>query len=166
MEEVVLVDELDQEIGTMEKIEAHRKGALHRAFSILLFNSKGEVLLQKRALTKYHSAGLWTNTCCSHPKPGESMQNAVRRKLMHEMGIDLLPTYSHKFIYKINLGDLIEHEVDHIYVGKFDGQPTINKEEAEDWKYMGTKEIRTDILVNPDRYSHWFKLIMEHLNTG
>ena len=83
---------------------------------------------------------------------------------MQEMGIDLLPTYSHKFLYRIQLGELIEHEVDHIYIGKFDGQPTINKEEAEDWKYMGTKEIRTDILANPDRYSHWFKLIMEHLN--
>ena len=108
MEEVVLVDELDQEIGTMEKIEAHRKGALHRAFSILLFNSKGEVLLQKRALTKYHSAGLWTNTCCSHPKPGESMQNAVRRKLMHEMGI--APNHPNIFFSQLyGMGDNISY---------------------------------------------------------
>lgn len=162
MEQVVLVNESDQEIGTMEKMEAHRTGTLHRAFSILLFNSKGEVLLQKRARTKYHSGGLWTNTCCSHPWPGESMLVAVRRKLIHEMGIDVVPTYSHKFIYRSPLGELTEYELDHVYVGQFNGKPRINQEEVEDWKYMGAEEIQKDIVKNPDFYSFWFKLIMRH----
>ncbi len=162
MDQVVLVDASDEEVGTMEKMEAHQKGALHRAFSILLFNSKGEVLLQKRAKTKYHSGGLWTNTCCSHPRPGEPMQSAVRRQLIHEMGIDLPTTFSHKFIYRSSLGSLTEYEMDHVYFGKFDGNPIINKDEVEDWKYMGTREIREDMRKNPGTYSFWFKLIMEH----
>ncbi len=162
MDQVVLVDASDQEVGSMEKMEAHQKGVLHRAFSILLFNSKGEVLLQKRAKTKYHSGGLWTNTCCSHPRPGEPMHSAVRRQLIHEMGIDLEATFSHKFIYRSALGTLTEYELDHVYFGKFDGKPIINKEEVEDWKYMGTREIREDMRQNPELYSFWFKMIMEH----
>ena len=162
MELVILVDASDQEVGTMEKIEAHQTGALHRAFSILLFNSKGQLLLQKRAKSKYHSGGLWSNTCCSHPRPGEPMQSAVRRQLIHEMGIDLPTTYSHKFIYRSSLGAMTEYELDHVYFGKFDGKPIINKEEVEDWKYMGTREIRENMRKNPELYSFWFKMIMEH----
>ncbi len=147
----------------MEKLEAHQKGVLHRAFSILLFNSKGELLLQKRSKTKYHSAGLWTNTCCSHPLPGETMADATRRKLKQEMGIDLQPEFSYKFIYKANLdGNLIEYEYDHVFIGSFEGTPVINKEEVEEWKYCELSSLRADIKKNPEVYTFWFKLIIDH----
>jgi len=121
---VILVDESDHELGSMEKMEAHRKGVLHRAFSVLLFNSKGEVLLQKRSASKYHSAGLWTNTCCSHPKPAENIDIAVRRRLQEEMGIDSNPEFAYKFIYKTTLdNNLTEHELDYVFIGTFDGEP-------------------------------------------
>lgn len=163
MEHVILVDDQDNPIGTMEKLEAHQKGVLHRAFSILLFNSKGELLLQKRSKTKYHSAGLWTNTCCSHPLPGETMADATRRKLKQEMGIDLQTEFAYKFIYKANLdGNLIEHEYDHVFVGSFEGRPTINTEEVEEWKFTEIKPLREDIRKNPQAYTAWFKLIIDH----
>jgi isopentenyl-diphosphate delta-isomerase len=163
MEHIILVDERDEAIGTMEKMEAHRKGILHRAFSILLFNSKGEVLLQKRAKEKYHSGGLWTNTCCSHPHPDETMQQATRRKLRQEMGIDLQPEFAYKFIYKAFLDhDLIEYEYDHVFIGQFEGEPAINKDEVEDWKFVDLQELREDAKRNPERYTHWFKLILNH----
>lgn len=163
MEEIILVDEFDNEIGTMEKMEAHRKGLLHRAFSVLLFNSRGELLLQKRAKNKYHSGGLWTNTCCSHPLPQESIQEAARRRLNEEMGIDLLPTFAFKFIYKTDLDKkLIEHEYDHVYVGIYDGTPAINKDEVEEWKFMNLNSLRQDIMRSPESYTSWFKLIMNH----
>jgi len=137
MESVVLVDEHDNAVGIMEKMEAHQKGLLHRAFSILLFNNKGEMLLQKRASQKYHSGGLWTNTCCSHPLPGETMTNATSRKLKQEMGIDTNIEFAFKFIYKSPLDkDLVEHEFDHVFIGTFNGTPSINKEEVEDWKFI------------------------------
>lgn len=161
MDAVILVDDRDVEIGTMEKLEAHRKGELHRAISVFVFNSKGELLLQRRAQQKYHSGGLWTNTCCSHPMPGEPSEKAAKRRLREEMGIDLSPEFSHKFIYKIDLdNDLIEHEYDHVFKAVYDGQPTVNKEEVEDWKYIDLNSLRADMDVNPDRYTHWFKLIM------
>lgn len=163
MEKIILVDESDNEIGTMEKMEAHRKGVLHRAFSVLLLNSQGELLLQKRAKNKYHSGGLWTNTCCSHPLPHESIQDAARRRLKQEMGIDLLPTFAFKFIYKTNLDQsLIEHEFDHVYVGVFDGIPMINKDEVEEWKFMSLDSLRNDIKQFPESYTPWFKMIINH----
>jgi isopentenyl-diphosphate delta-isomerase len=163
MEKVILVDEEDRVIGSMDKMEAHRKGILHRAFSILVFNSKGEVLLQKRAKNKYHSGGLWTNTCCSHPAPGESMGNATRKRLKHEMGIDLQPEFGYTFIYESQLDQgLIEHELDYVYTGIFDGVPDINKDEVEDWKFVNIKSLRDDIGRHPERYTVWFKLIMNH----
>lgn len=163
MEHVILVDQHDNALGTMEKMEAHQKGVLHRAFSILLFNSKGEVLLQKRALTKYHSGGLWTNTCCSHPLPGESMEDATQRKLKHEMGIDVSTEFAYKFIYQAPLDkNLIEHEYDHVFIGTFDGVPSINTEEVEAWKYVDLTTLRNDIRKNPEAYTYWFKLIMSH----
>jgi isopentenyl-diphosphate Delta-isomerase len=163
MEHVVLVDDQDNPIGSMEKLEAHQKGVLHRAFSILLFNSKGELLLQKRAKTKYHSAGLWSNTCCSHPLPGESMADATRRKLKQEMGIDLQPEFAYKFIYKANLdGNLIEHEYDHVFIGSFDGTPVFNIDEVEDWKFIEMKPLRVEIQKYPQVYTAWFKLIIDH----
>jgi isopentenyl-diphosphate delta-isomerase len=161
MEKVVLVDKHDNAIGTMEKMEAHHRGALHRAFSVLLFNAEGKVLLQKRSRNKYHSAGLWTNTCCSHPQPGEQMDDATKRRLREEMGIDADPKFAYKFIYKTQLeGELIEHEYDYVFVGKFNGEPVINKAEVEDWKYADLNWLRKDISENPDHYTFWFKLII------
>ena len=163
MEHVILVDQDDNAIGTMEKLEAHRKGVLHRAFSILLFNSKGELLLQKRSRSKYHSSGLWTNTCCSHPLPDELMLQATRRKLKQEMGIDLQTEFVYKFIYKAILEKgLIEHEYDHVYIGNYDGTPEINPEEVEDWKFIQINSLRADIKKNPKAYTSWFKLIVDH----
>jgi isopentenyl-diphosphate delta-isomerase len=162
MEEVILVDEQDREIGTMEKLAAHQQGKLHRAFSILIFNSRGELMLQQRAMDKYHSGGLWTNTCCSHPRPGESAIEAGRRKLVQEMGFDSELTYSHKFIYKVELdNNLIEHEWDHVLIGYYDGEPAINKDEALNWKFIGIDELRKDVVNNPQDYTLWFKIILE-----
>jgi len=163
MEHVILVDEHDNEVGTMEKLEAHQKGVLHRAFSVLLFNTKGEVLLQKRAKSKYHSGGLWTNTCCSHPLPGESTRDATRRKLNQEMGIDLQPEFVYKFIYNASLDkDLTEHELDHVFIGTYDGDPIINTDEVEDWKYIDVAALRMDMKKNPGHYTAWFTLMMNH----
>lgn len=163
MDYVILVDEQDREIGTMEKMEAHRKGLLHRAFSVLLFNSHGELLLQQRALSKYHSGGLWTNTCCSHPMPGESVQDAARRKLLQEMGIDLLPEFAFKFIYKTDLNNnLTEYEFDHVLIGLFDGQPRPNPIEAQDWKLVKLENVKVDILNHPELYTYWFKAIINN----
>jgi len=163
MEHVILVDEEDSEIGTMEKMEAHRNGRLHRAFSVLLFNSKGEILLQKRSSEKYHSAGLWTNTCCSHPKPGERMEEAVRRRLKEEMGIDVQPDYVYKFLYRVKLNsDLTEHELDYVYVGQFNEKPVVNVHEVEDWKYAHPALIKKDMLQNSQSYTYWFRLILHH----
>lgn len=163
MEKVILVDEQDKAIGAMDKMEAHRRGILHRAFSILIFNSKGEVLLQKRSKNKYHSGGLWTNACCSHPTPHESIDQTTRKRLKHEMGIDLQPDFAYKFIYKSQLDkNLIEHELDYVYRGIFDGVPAVNHEEVEDWKFINIKSLRADLDQHPDRYTVWFKLIMNH----
>ena len=163
MEHVILVDQDDTAIGTMEKLEAHRKGVLHRAFSILLFNSKGELLLQKRSRLKYHSSGLWTNTCCSHPLPDEPMEQATHRKLKQEMGIDLQTEFAYKFIYQATMDKgLIEHECDHVYIGTFDGIPKINPEEVEDWKFIEMISLRADIKKKPEAYTSWFKLILDH----
>lgn len=145
----------------MEKLEAHRLGKLHRAFSVLLFNPKGEMLLQKRSASKYHSGGLWTNACCSHPQPGEPMKAALQRKLKQEMGIDLLPDFAFKFHYRAELDNgLIENEVDHVYSGVFDGKPLSNPEEVESWKFENLETIRQRMLSNPEDYTAWFKLII------
>ncbi|MGC1243345.1 MAG: isopentenyl-diphosphate Delta-isomerase [Chryseosolibacter sp.] len=163
MEHVILVDVNDKVVGTMEKMEAHRKGVLHRAFSVILFNDAGKLLLQKRSKSKYHSSGLWTNTCCSHPLPGETMDAATRRRLKQEMGIDLQPTFSHRFIYKADLDHgLTEHELDHVYIGTFNGSPDINQKEVEDWKYVDLQSLKQDMRQNPSDYTAWFKLIVNH----
>ena len=161
MEQVILVDENDNETGTMEKMEAHRKGVLHRAFSVLIFNSKGEMLIQKRAKTKYHSAGLWTNTCCSHPRPGESIDVAAQRRLKEEMGIDVSPVLSHKFIYKVELeNNLSEHELDYVLTGKFDGDPQPNPTEVDDWRFVSLPDLEKEISNKPKGFTHWFKIIL------
>ena len=163
MEEIILVDEQDNAIGTMEKMEAHRKGVLHRAFSVVLFNSNGELLLQKRANNKYHSGGQWTNTCCSHPIPGETISDAAQRRLRHEMGINLKPEFAFKFIYRTPLDkSLIEHELDHVFIGTFDGTPVINKDEVSEWKFMSLSELKNDMERSPEIYTVWFRLIVNH----
>lgn len=162
IESVILVDEQDNEIGSIEKLEAHRKGLLHRAFSVLLFNSKGEILLQKRSAQKYHSAGLWTNTCCSHPRPGERIEEAVRRRLQEEMGIDIQPEYAYKFLYKVRFEDLTEYEFDHVYVGQFNDEPNPNANEVQSWKYENLDLLKKDTLRNPETYTYWFRLILDH----
>ncbi len=163
MEQVILVDENDIEIGTMEKMEAHQKGLLHRAFSVLIFNSKGEMLLQQRSVEKYHSGGLWTNACCSHPRPGESIEDAGKRKLYQEMGFTCNLNYSHKFIYRVEFDNqLTEHEWDHVLIGFYDEVPNINLNEAKSWKYESLQAIRSDAIQNPDKYTSWFKIILSH----
>jgi len=163
MEHVILVDKDDNELGSMEKMEAHRKGVLHRAFSVILFNSKGEMLLQKRSSGKYHSAGLWTNTCCSHPKPNESMETAIHRRLKEEMGIDVPLKFAYTFVYKVALdNELTEHELDHVYIGSFDGEPAINKHEVESWKFIDRASLKAEILKHPENFTHWFNLMLSH----
>lgn len=167
MDQVILVDKMDNAIGTMEKMEAHEKGLLHRAFSIFVFNQHGEMLMQQRASHKYHSGGLWTNTCCSHPRPHESLEEATHRRLMEEMGFDCDLEKAFSFIYKTTLDKgLSEHELDHVFIGYFDEEPIINPEEVENWKYMHPEKIRLDIINNPDDYTVWFKIAFEEvLNT-
>ncbi|MCE7864134.1 MAG: isopentenyl-diphosphate Delta-isomerase [Bacteroidetes bacterium CHB5] len=167
MEEVILVDEHDREIGTLEKMAAHQQGKLHRAFSVLIFNRSGQLLLQQRAINKYHSGGLWTNTCCSHPKPGEDILDAGRRKLMQEMGIDCTLTFSHKFLYKAELdNNLIEHELDHVLVGFYDVEPRINPDEVMNWKFDSLNEIKQNVRLQPEDYTSWFKLILQQPELG
>jgi len=160
---VILVDENDNEIGYLDKLQAHQKGVLHRAFSILIFNSKGEFILQKRAANKYHSAGLWSNTCCSHPKPNETMVDAVQRRLKEEMGIECETNFAYKFKYQTDLdNDLIEHELDYVFVGVCDDRPAINALEVAECKFISLAEIRKDLIKNPEAYTFWFKEIINH----
>jgi isopentenyl-diphosphate delta-isomerase len=165
MEYVILVDENDQEIGQMEKMEAHEKGLLHRAFSIFLFNDQNELLLQQRAHSKYHSGGLWTNTCCSHPRAGESVLKASDRRLVEEMGIAAKMQPKFHFIYRAELdNELTEHELDHVVFGKFNGEPNINPDEVAAWKYVSMKEIEKDMEVNPEKYTAWFRIVFDEVH--
>ncbi len=160
-----MVDSEDQEIGRMEKLEAHTLGMLHRAISVIVINSKGEILLQRRALDKYHSPGLWTNTCCSHPYPGEATTAAAGRRLNEEMGMSCQPEFLFKFEYRTRFNNgLIEHEMDHVYVCYSDETPTLNPCEAIDWKYMSLAALKADISNSPQRYTYWFKRIIERLS--
>ncbi|MCX6767309.1 MAG: isopentenyl-diphosphate Delta-isomerase [Candidatus Micrarchaeota archaeon] len=164
MEQVVLVDEKDREIGTGEKMAVHREGKLHRAFSIFVFNSKGELMIHRRAKEKYHSGGLWTNTCCSHPRPGEKLEEAVHRRLKEEMGLDCPLKEVFHFVYKVKFGNgLFEHELDHVFTGKYDGNPKPDPEEVEDWKWVGMLELEKDVKKNPDNYTYWFKAALPKL---
>jgi isopentenyl-diphosphate delta-isomerase len=165
MEEVILVDHNDQEIGVMEKMEAHRLGLLHRAFSVILFNNHNEILLQQRAFSKYHSPGLWTNTCCSHPRPGESTDAGAVRRLEEEMGIQCALKSVFNFKYWVDLENgLYEHEVDHVYLGQFSGEPEINRDEVAAWKYMDFNTIRLDVAANPDDYTFWFRILVQKIS--
>ncbi|PKP51845.1 MAG: isopentenyl-diphosphate delta-isomerase [Bacteroidetes bacterium HGW-Bacteroidetes-1] len=161
---VVLVDRNDLELGLMKKMDAHINAMLHRAFSIFIFNSKGEMLLQQRALNKYHSPGLWTNTCCSHPRSGESLQQATSRRLLEEMGMHCEMNKAFDFIYKADVGQgLTEHEFDHVFIGYSDMSPVINKEEVENWKYVNIDAIKADMSKNPDIYTVWFRIAFDQL---
>ena len=161
-EQVILVNEKDEPIGLMGKMEAHEKGLLHRAFSVFIFNSKQEVLLQQRAACKYHSPNLWTNTCCSHPRAGETNQQAGERRLQEEMGLQVPLQEVFSFIYKAPFDNgLTEHEYDHVLVGYSDAQPQINPEEVASWKWLSLEAIKEDILQAPERYTAWFKIIFE-----
>jgi isopentenyl-diphosphate delta-isomerase len=156
-EQVILVNEQDEPLGTMEKLEAHRKGVLHRAFSIFIFNSKGEMLLQQRAFSKYHSGGLWTNACCSHPAPGEDVAAAANRRLKEEMGFDVPVNKIFDFVYSAEFENgLTEYEFDHVFAGEYEGLINFNPEEVNDYCYKTVKEIRQTIQSHPKKYTAWF----------
>ena len=162
-DKVILVDKNDNQVGLMPKLEAHEKGVLHRAFSIFIFNSKYELLLQKRASSKYHSGGLWTNTCCSHPREGEDILDAANRRLNEEMGIKTSLRKVYDFIYKAELDNqLTEHEFDHVFYGVCDNDPILNKDEAEDFKWVDMETLNNDIMKNEDNYTVWFKIAFEY----
>jgi isopentenyl-diphosphate Delta-isomerase len=155
-DDVILVNRNDDDLGSAGKMAVHRRGALHRAVSIFLFDARGRLLLQKRAAAKYHSAGLWSNTCCSHPRPSEQSAHAARRRLREEMGIDCELKEVFSFIYRAVLGNgLIEHEYDHVFLGNYDGFPLLNPEEADDWRWMEMRQLSTDVRNRPRAYSYW-----------
>ena len=157
--DVILVDERDVQVGTMEKMEVHQKALLHRAFSIFVFNGKGEMLLHKRADNKYHSAGLWTNACCSHPRPGEETSIAAHNRLKEEMGINIELKKIFDFTYKAVFDNgLTEHEFDHVFVGEYDGIISPDKEEVSDYCYKTIMDIRDSIKNHPQKYTEWFKI--------
>ena len=162
---VILVDKNDRVVGKIEKIEAHEKALLHRAISVFILNSKGEWLLQRRALNKYHSGGLWTNTTCSHPYPNESVLMAAVRRLQEEMGLKCELKEIFTFLYKEKLDhNLSEYELDHVFVGYSDSTPTINEKEVMEWKYISFEEIKFEIALNPSNYTVWFKKIFTRVN--
>ena len=155
---VILIDENDNEIGVEEKITAHKKGNLHRAFSIFIFNSKKELLLQKRSDKKYHSPGLWSNTCCSHPQPGKDLKEEAENRLKQEMGISCKLKESFSFIYKIKFENgLTEHEYDHVFIGGYNHDPKPNENEVSDWKWLSLDNLKEDISTNPEKYTYWLK---------
>ena len=162
MDEVILVNKNNEILGYMEKIEAHKKGLLHRAFSVFIFNSNKEILLQKRASIKYHSGGLWTNTCCSHPKKNESFFDAANRRLFEEMGMTSNLKEAFQFIYKAELdNNLIEHELDVVFIGYSDEKPIINKNEVDEFKYISISKLKIDIMNNPDHFTKWITICID-----
>lgn len=166
---VILVDKEDNPIGKMPKLEAHQKAILHRAFSVFILNSKNELMLQQRAFDKYHSPRLWTNTCCSHQKEGESNIEAGKRRLQEEMGFVTPLKETTSFIYKAAFDNgLTEHELDHILVGHYNDNPNINPDEVADWKWMALEDVKADIASNSQNYTAWFKIIFDkfynHIN--
>ncbi|MBK7761846.1 MAG: isopentenyl-diphosphate Delta-isomerase [Bacteroidetes bacterium] len=169
-EEVILVNEFDEVQGYIPKLEAHQKGLLHRAFSVFVFNDNGELLLQKRADDKYHSPGLWSNTCCSHPRKDEITHHAALRRLQEEMGIQTSLQFLYSFIYNEPLGNgLFEHEFDHVFVGRSSIEPIVNSEEVSSWKYISIPRLVEDVKQHPEQYTIWFRIslpvILKKLNT-
>lgn len=165
-EKVILVDENGDEVGIEEKIKAHREGKLHLAFSIFIFNNSGEILLQRRAKSKYHSGGLWTNTCCSHPRPGEKVEEAAHRRLRGEMGFDCNLEKVFSLIYKVNLDhNLTEYEFDHVFVGKYGGDINPNRSEVHGFKWVRLGTLKEDMEKHPKNYTAWFKIVLKKLGT-
>ena len=163
-EYVILVDEQDTPIGTAEKMEAHRQGMLHRAFSVVITNSAGHLLLQQRAINKYHCGGLWTNTCCSHPRPDELTEAAAKRRLQEEMGLETSLIFLFRFVYWVECGNgLIEHESDHVYWGVSDEKPNINIDEVQDYKYLSWDDLEYEIKITPTIFTPWFKIMYPNL---
>lgn len=162
MEYVILVDELDNAIGKMEKQQAHKEGALHRAFSIFIFNSEKKLLLQKRAIDKYHCGGLWTNTCCSHPREDETILDAANRRLQEEMGLKCVLKKEFSFVYKAALENgLTEHEFDHVLLGETDDQPTINEDEVSEFRFVQLNDLQIEISKSPEIFTPWFLLALD-----
>lgn len=164
-EYVILVDENDIEIGKAEKLQAHHEGLLHRAFSIFIFNKAGDMLIHQRAHSKYHSGALWTNACCSHPRPGENILDAAHRRLKEELGFDCPLRYKTYFIYKVKFDEngLFEHEFDHVFLGFFDGVIHPNPEEVASIDWVPVKKLHDDIKQNPQKYTAWFKIALEKI---
>jgi isopentenyl-diphosphate delta-isomerase len=159
IEYVVLVNESDEETGFMEKMEAHEKAILHRAFSVFLFNSQNDFLLQRRAFGKYHSPGLWTNSCCSHPRKNELAIDAAKRRLREEMGMQSEIREIFSFVYKADVGQgLTEHEFDHVFAGFTDDCPVINPEEVAEWKYLSLDELKRQMQAEPEQFTVWFRI--------
>jgi isopentenyl-diphosphate Delta-isomerase len=155
-EQVILVDEQDRELGACEKLRAHREGALHRAFSVFVFDSAGRLLLQRRAAGKYHSGGLWSNTACGHPRPGEETRAAAARRLREEMGFGCELREAFVLAYRAEVGGgLVEHELDHVFVGRFDGEPAPDPAEADGWRWAAPDELARDLAARPGDYSYW-----------
>lgn len=162
---VILVDRNDMQTGVASKLDAHKYALLHRAVSVFVVNSRGEWLLQRRAFDKYHSKGLWTNTCCTHPVPGESARDAAARRLMEEMGMTCRLRFLFSFIYEGKLdNELTEHELDHVFLGFSDDIPVINREEVEEWEYVNFDDLKKDIAENESDYTYWFREIFEDVN--
>jgi isopentenyl-diphosphate delta-isomerase len=160
---IALVDSNDNIIGYDEKLKVHEEGSLHRAFSVFVFNANGELLLQQRAHEKYHSPGLWTNTCCSHLLEGLTMESCVHDRLAFEMGFDCPITYKFKFTYHTPFDNgLTEHETDHVYFAKWEGMPSFNKDEVADFKWIAIPDLKKDMKNHPGKYTYWFKYIMKH----
>jgi isopentenyl-diphosphate delta-isomerase len=164
MDYVILVNDRDEETGIMEKMQAHREGRMHRAISIFIFDTNGKLLLQQRALTKYHSAGLWTNTCCSHPRPGESNLDAANRRLKEEMGLQcpLMQTFSFTY-HSMYENGMTEYEFDYVFLGVTDALPVPDPKEAQGFRYVDLKELEEDMDINPHTYTSWFKICMPPL---
>ena len=163
-EYVILVDENDREIGTEEKMKAHEEAKLHRAFSIFIFNSKGEMLLQQRACQKYHSGCLWTNATCSHPRPGEKVAEAAHRRLKEEMGFDTELNRAFHFIHKASFDHgLTEHELDHVFLGNYDGPIQLNSDEADDYRWIALETLKQEMKQNPEKYTVWFKIAFDRV---
>lgn len=161
-ENVVLITEQDEPIGLMEKQEAHVAGVLHRAFSVFIFNDKNELLIQQRAFEKYHTPGKWTNTCCSHPRDGETYEEGAMRRLQEEMGFTCPIEYQFNFIYKADVGQgLTEHELDYVFKGVYNEEPVINPEEVAAYKWIDFDELQQDIQNNPEQYTPWFRIILK-----
>jgi isopentenyl-diphosphate delta-isomerase len=160
-ERVILVDELDREIGFAEKLAAHRAGTLHRAFSVFVFDASGRLLLQRRAAGKYHSGGLWSNTACGHPRPGEGTLSAARRRLREEMGVECGLRDAFGFVYRAEVGGaLVEHEFDHVFVGEYADDPAPDEAEVEGWKWIALDDLRGELARAPEAYSAWLRLVV------